>query len=145
MKNKKAFMLLSSFILSLCFLQGCNQNESTVTTDDDTYIYVDEHNVATTGYEDVHVNPKKTYFQGVHQFTYTETSKPFIKNGVTQYKVVLPDDLNNDIALARDELVHFFKIATDIELEVISDRGLTFDKNDKYISIGKTSLLKSRL
>lgn len=142
MKNKKLFVLLSSFVLSLCALQGCKKSENTIIPDDDTYIYVDEHNVATTGYEDVHVNPKDTYFQGVHQFTYSETNKPFVKNGVTQYKVVVPDDINSDIALARDEFVHFFKIATDIDIEAISDRNLTFNKDDKYISIGQTSLLR---
>ena len=141
MKNKRLVILLSSFALSLCALQACKKNENTLIQDDDTYIYVDEHNVATTGYEDVHVNPKKTYFQGAHEFKYTESNKPFVKNGVTLYKVVVPDDANSIITLARNEFEKFFKLATDIDIEVISDRGLTFNKDDKYISIGKTNIL----
>ena len=87
------------------------------------------------------MSSNKTYFSGVHQLSYTDSGKVFIKNGVTLYKVVVPDNINNDIALARDEFVHFFKIATDINIEVISDRNLTFNKDDKYISIGQTSIL----
>ena len=143
MKSKKLIVLLSSLVLSLCTFQACKKNQEVIINDDDAYIYVDEHNVATTGYEDVHVSPDKTYFQGIHQFEYAESNKPFIKNGVTLYKVVVPDNINNDIALARDEFVRFFKIATDIDIEVISDRNLTFNKDDKYISIGNTSILAS--
>lgn len=146
MKINKFVVLSMSLIFSLCSLTGCKKQSGpseSVGVEDDRYIYIDEHNVATTGYEDVHVDADKTYFQGVHNFKYTTSSKPFVKGGATTYKLVIPDKASNFISLARDEFTHFFKIATEIDIECISDRDLTYNKNDKYISLGQTSLLET--
>ena len=92
-------------LLSLSTLAGCGGG-TTLLTDPDNHIYINDQNVATTGYEDVNV--KGEYFEGVHDFTYTKTNKVFIKKGQTDYKIVVPENTPNDIGVARDELTHFF-------------------------------------
>ena len=131
--NKILFPLL--LVLSVSALAGCGGSSL---VSDDNHIYIDDNNVATTGYEDVHV--KGEYYQGVHDFTYKSTGKAFVKAGKTSYKIVIPSKTSSDISVARDELIHFFKIATGIELECITDENLTHSKNNKYISLGKTKL-----
>lgn len=127
-------------LLSLTTLAGCDGG-ATLLTDPDSHIYINDQNVATTGYEDVNV--KGEYFEGVHDFTYTKTNKVFIKKGQTDYKIVVPENTPNDIGVARDELTHFFEIATGIKLETITDKDLEHDSRAKYISIGQTNLLKT--
>lgn len=146
MKNNKLLVISMSLLLSLGTLVGCKDkggNNESVGKDDDRYIYIDEHNVATTGYEDVHVDSSTLYYQGVHDFKYTTSGKPFVKGGVTTYKLVIPEEATSIVTLARDEFTHFFKIATGIDIECILDKGMSYNKNDKYISLGQTSLLAS--
>lgn len=142
MKNKTNKLLIAVIaLLSVSSLAGCDSANSIIK--DGGHIYIDEHNVATTGYEDVHVDSSSTYFEGIHEFNYKPTSKPFIKQGKTSYKVVLPSVFSSEIGIARDELIHFFKIATDITLEWVNDEGLTHNSENRYISIGNTTLLET--
>ena len=142
MKTNKILLLSVISILSLGALSGCAKADVTI-IDNDDYIYIDDQNVVTTGYEDVRVDRDKTYFQGVHNFKYTKSGKAFIRNGATTYKLVIPDEASSYISLAREEFTHFFKIATDIDIECITDRDLEFNKTDTYISLGRTNLLKT--
>ena len=66
-----------------------------------------------------------------------------IYNGETEYKVVIPENADNNITTAVNELNTFFKEATGVTFEVITDAGLTYNENDKYISLGNTTLFKS--
>jgi len=78
-----------------------------------------------------------------HVYFNEESDTDLIKNGISDYVVVYPhkeeDELIKDTATS--ELVHFFKQATGVTLKVISDRGLKYDENSHYLSIGETSLL----
>lgn len=141
MKNKSKLLLTVLSFLSVIPLAGCGTNNH-YQENGGSHIYIDDSNVATTGYEDVRVSDPE-YFKGVHDFKYTKTSKPFIKQGKTAYKVVVPNNISKEEGVAKEELLHFFKIATNIDLEVITDENLTYNPNDKYISIGETTLLES--
>lgn len=59
----------------------------------------------------------------------------------SDYKIVIPEDATEYEEFASSELVLFFEQATGVELEVITDKGLTFSENDKYFSLGRTTLL----
>mgnify|MGYP000802591169 CR=1 FL=1 len=79
-----------------------------------------------------------------HRFSYKETNEYLIKNGTTEYKIVIPsENVSAELNIARDELVRLFKEATGVTLETISDAGKSHDANGKYISLGNTSLYKS--
>lgn len=65
-----------------------------------------------------------------------------LKNGRSDYKVVIPSTSTRDEQLASSELTYLFKEGTGYSLPEISDVGLTFDEQSKYISLGKTSLAR---
>lgn len=71
------------------------------------------------------------------------TSNFILKNGLTDYKIVISDDAGQDETTAKDELVSLFLEATGIKLEVIYDEGLTHSASNKYFSIGKNELFDS--
>ena len=79
-----------------------------------------------------------------HRFSYKETNEYLVKNGTTEYKIVIPsENVSAELNIARDELARLFKEATGVTLETVSDAGKSHDANGKYISLGNTSLYKS--
>lgn len=87
------------------------------------------------------VDPSSKDF-GLHQKLSTETDDYILKDGKTDYTVVVPEDAGATVLLAKDELLRFFKEATGVSLAWKTDVGLTYQESDKYISIGRTSLME---
>ena len=71
------------------------------------------------------------------------TERYVLHNGLTDYKIVLPADSNDYERQAAGELSALFYEATGVNLETISDTGLTHNDSSKFISIGKTTLFNS--
>ncbi len=61
--------------------------------------------------------------------------------GSTEYKVVMPSNPATKEKVAQEELVTFIRKSTGAELQVVSDAGLSFNSDDKYISVGDTEIL----
>ena len=72
---------------------------------------------------------------------YTQTA--IVKNGVSDYKVVIPEDADSYLSFAGNELVNFVYESTGVKLEIVNDRGLTYDKDSKYLSIGNNKYYQS--
>lgn len=70
------------------------------------------------------------------------TDTLLIDNGQTNYKIVIPKDCSYNIKFAANELITFFKEATGITLEVMTDENLEFSSEAHYLSIGGTNLFK---
>lgn len=81
----------------------------------------------------------------IHQFNMTETDDYLVKNGFTDYVVLMPSEYDTYLMKAKDEFLYFFNQATniDIRVEYESGTGKTHDAGNKYISIGQTKLLQS--
>ena len=101
----------------------------------------------------------------VHTRTYTVNVKSatldLIKNGVSEYSIVVPNTRYQeiksyktnsynffskpgaDMRVAAVELQYWFKEATGIQLNIVSDSGLTHTSGQKYISLGNTTLYNS--
>lgn len=76
-----------------------------------------------------------------HNFSYTETDNYLLKDGATEYKIVIPSgSVSTELSVARDELVRLFKEATGVTLQVVADTGLTHSSDNKYISLGNTTV-----
>ncbi len=89
-----------------------------------------------------------SYDGGVHNMTATETNIPFVKNGKTDYVLVLPKAGKNSLETkvfndCKSEFPYLLKLATGIDMRVINDEGLTHNANNTYISIGETTLFNS--
>ena len=85
---------------------------------------------------------EKASYKGTHDYTALETDGDFIKNGKTDYIIVIPEDCSNLLYTARDELTYFFEKATDIKLKSTTEDLVEQYANSKYISIGETELLE---
>ena len=60
-----------------------------------------------------------------------------LKDGASNYKIVLPDDADADEALAGERLQSLFKEATGCTLHIVNDNAISaINENDKYIFIG---------
>lgn len=61
-------------------------------------------------------------------------------NSSSEYSIVIPENASACVSNAAQELKRYFSSATGATLNVISDSGLTFDTNAKYISLGDTTI-----
>jgi hypothetical protein len=80
---------------------------------------------------------------GLHGGEITETEHSIVKNGNSEYKIVIPATADVKTQKAANEFDTFFREATDIDLDIITDAESTWSDTSKYISFGKTSLLKN--
>lgn len=80
-------------------------------------------------------------YNGTHIMTAEKTDKYIVKDGASDYKVVVPIKQTSFEKTATQEFNYLFKKATNVSLPVIRDEGLVHDNSNKYISIGNTALL----
>lgn len=66
-----------------------------------------------------------------------------VKNGSTEYKIVIPFESNACIDFTASEMYNFIYEATSIEIATITDQDVEYDITKKYISIDNTALLKN--
>lgn len=90
--------------------------------------------------EIIYANYKEDH--GIHEFYVAETEKKLVSNGSTEYKIVIPAEPQIYESTAMQELKYFFKDATGIELTSVTDAGLTYSENNKYLCIGNVSFLE---
>ena len=83
------------------------------------------------------------HYEGTHIFTATDMDIDFIKNGKTNYTLVLPKSAKENETIAKREFNKFYTEATGSTIPATVDTGLTHNANQKYISIGDTELLRS--
>lgn len=88
---------------------------------------------------------KYEYTGGVHQLTAVATGEYMIKDGKTDYKILMPADADSYLFVAESEIKYFFEEATGVLLETVIEpkEGFVHDANDRYISLGDTKMLAS--
>ena len=72
-------------------------------------------------------------YNGTHVMTADKTDKYIVKDGASEYKVVVPLNQTGFEKTAVQEFSYLFKKATNISLPIIRDEGLIHDRNNKYI------------
>ena len=89
-----------------------------------------------------------TYTGGVHDLTAPEIDgKYIVKDGATDYVLVIPAAADSRVELAADEFRVLFKRATNIDIPSVRDDSgdvVLTDDNAKRISVGETTLITSR-
>lgn len=71
------------------------------------------------------------------------TNDVLAENGRSDYKIVLPETQTEEIKIAAEELRYFVEKSTGASLPVITDNGLSYNKDAKYLSIGNTKIASS--
>lgn len=79
---------------------------------------------------------------GVHEVSILEAEGYIVDDGRSEYVIVAPAISTAREVTAINEFSGFFQAATKIALPIISDTGLSFGSDTKFISIGNTALLK---
>ena len=82
----------------------------------------------------------KVKYQGVHVFKAEDTNEYVVKDGRTDYILVMPETYGVELKMAKDEFLHLFKLATGVSMVVSSDQGLTYSEDCKYFSLGNTAV-----
>lgn len=86
---------------------------------------------------------KKRSFEGTHIRTQTETGKYLVKDGATDYKLVVTASTNEYLSGAKADFLILFERATGIALEAVIDSDVPdFTEDAKYISLGNTKLVE---
>lgn len=122
---KKLFAMTLAFIMSFGFV-ACTLDPNTTKTN---YTGLEGTGLTNGAIKDVNTN------------RVTQTTKIMTDNGKTEYVIVLPVQRAVWDETACEELTAFLVASTGANFAVISDEGLIFDENKKYISLGKTTLL----
>ena len=124
--KKRIFSLLLAMICACACLVGCKGEEG------------DQPSLEPA-------REKYEYTQGVHQLTADATGEYMIKDGKTDYKILMPADADSYLFVAESEIKYFFEEATGVLLETVIEpkEGLAHDANGRYISLGDTKMLAS--
>lgn len=77
----------------------------------------------------------------LHEISCYDTDKDLLKNGKTEYKILIPASPASDENLAASELTSLFRESTSVDLEIVRESDAT--PTGKYISIGRTKLLEN--
>ncbi|MBQ4098928.1 MAG: DUF4838 domain-containing protein [Clostridia bacterium] len=86
---------------------------------------------------------KDPIVRGLHERTATETDIDLVKEGKTDYVIVLGENEKNEqVLFASSELIQNFSKATGIYLQTKKDSEINYSKDSKVLSIGETSLLQ---
>ena len=120
--NKKKNVFFALAASSILLLSGCGADAAT--------------NGESSSGNDTSLSDK-------HRFNATPTSNFLVQGARTSYKVVLPSETDDMLLYARSELTSLFQEATNIDLSVVSDKGLTYKDTDTFISLGKNEYLQS--
>lgn len=78
-----------------------------------------------------------------HDFAQTETDRWLLENGSTEYKIVMPVSDSAEMDYAKTELITLFGEATGATLEWTFDTDLQHSAENKYISLGNTTLYRT--
>ena len=76
----------------------------------------------------------------VHENNSAVTDDYLLRDGVTGYKIVLPEGGGEMLDFAASELADRFAEATDVSLEIVTDGQLSYTEDGRYISLGDTTL-----
>lgn len=86
------------------------------------------------------VDPNADISGTVHENNSVETDSYLLRDGQTDYAIVLPAGYGETLDFAAAELSDRFAEATGFELPVMTDEGLSFTEDGRYISLGGTTL-----
>ena len=79
------------------------------------------------------------YTEGLHIINVSETSHKIVNNGVSTYKIVIPENATEFEQRAASEFRSYFRNATGCMLPLIKDNEAAYDANSEYIVLGNVS------
>ena len=124
---KKIFIKLISISLAVCMLFGITACKSDGGNGDG--------NNGDTTYNEI--------LPEIVEPTVNYTQNDFIKNGRSDYKIVIPEEWSDYEYFAANELNTMLYESAKITLPIYFDNQIVYNAQDKYISLGHTTLLET--
>lgn len=120
--------ILCFFLSSLCIFTACKPSDSSSSTNDDGAMQL----------------PGTSEFEGGAHDTVVENLDGYVvKNGVSEYTIVIPQEAGSMVSFAASELQALVYEATNCELSIKEDSQVGNSSSVKAISIGETNLFKA--
>ena len=88
-------------------------------------------------------NHKVYYEGGTHVYNVGTTDKQILVNGNTDYKIVVPEEQDDYIKNASLDMKDILFESTGATFPIITDEGLTYSEDTKYISLGNTTIFEA--
>lgn len=85
----------------------------------------------------------ETVYQGNHRMEAVETDAYLLQDGVTDYKILVPEEMSSNLLYAESELTKFFLEATGVSLGSATATGKSYSPSDHYISLGQNEYFRS--
>lgn len=131
----KLFKKICTGILLLTMAMG------SVGCKDKEEINLDEYNFGSSGETEFMSGDVVSRF-GKHDHNYSKkTTRPFIEDGVSQYVIVVPEQLPEVGEYALAELQYFLELATGVKVQAVKDYTQV-SSGAKFISLGETEQFK---
>lgn len=89
------------------------------------------------------INDVEEIFKPTEEETVKTTETALLRNGISPYRIVVPDNASSDVKFAAEELQYFFSLPTGITLPIIPDSYVGEDTKGKYLSVGATSIARA--
>jgi len=118
------------FIIALCVITACCAAFS-------TGCFGGEKNNTDTPAE----SPAKI---GDEPLAFDDSNEYLVRNGKSEYRIVLASDASKIVKYAAEELQYFVEKSTAVKLPITSDADVAHDNNAKYISVGENRLLSAQ-
>lgn len=71
------------------------------------------------------------------------TDTLLLKNGISPYKIVIPENASSDVKFAADELQYFFSLPTGVVLPIVTDKVVGDDTTGRFLSVGDTIIAQA--
>ena len=109
-----SILLIGSLVFSV---SACNKNGGK--SNEETYTFP---------------NTVETVARGTHTDRTTAAEGYVVRNQASSYSIVIPADASNELRMTASELSDIVADVTGARLTVITDEGLSFDKDATYLS-----------
>ena len=76
----------------------------------------------------------------LHKVKVTETDRPFVVKGKSDYKIIVPENATNEILTAVNYFTKYVKLATGCQLTVENQPSYTWNESEKWIVFGRDEL-----
>ena len=125
---KKIRKILPIILAGLLLLCSCKPNETPQQVDNTPI------NPQTPSAE--HMQTKNT----LHKVSVKETNKPFVVNGESDYKIIVPANMETTAVTAANYFAKYVKLATGCQLPIESEESYTWGTNETWIVFGRSDL-----
>ena len=135
---KRILTIVMALLLAICTFACGGSSKDSESVKESASESVGESSNKPSGPVSV-VTPAEVHLQNnLHKVTVTETNKPFVVNGESDYSVVIPEDASDELVKAVNYFVKYIEKATGCELPVREVSGLSYNSASKWIAVGCT-------